>query len=441
MSTEPGAEGQPGRRLPGDGRLPSGGRPEDQPPAFAWRARLALVAVFFANGILGGSFAVRLPDLMRQLEVGTGPLGLAFTASVVAALATMRLAGAAVTRFGSRAVCRLSVVLFCLVTAVLPTTPTIGVFAAVMALFGVSGGALGVAMNAQAVVIENVYRRPVMSGFHAMYSIGGVTAAGVGALATRADLAPALHIGLVATASAVLVSVLGGWLLPDASADPPTDATGVTAEPTGDRPAGRPSRLPLLALGAIAFCFYLAEAAVDDWSAIYLNGSLGTTTSIAALGYGAFSVAMAVGRLFGDWTVSALGNVRTVRLGALAAGGSLTTGLLVNHPLAAIAAFGVFGLGMCVVAPVTYSATGNLPDVDRGRAIAQVTVIGYCGLLAGPVVIGTVGEWASLRAALAIPAALALLIGLMAGAVRPRRRAAPVAATSGASARQPKGQR
>lgn len=424
-----------------DGRPHGAGRSADQPADYARRARLALVAVFFVNGILGGSFAVRLPDLMRQLEVGTGPLGLAFTASVVAALATMRLAGWAVTRFGSRAVCRLSVVLFCLVTAVLPATPTIGVFAAVMALFGVSGGALGVAMNAQAVVIENVYRRPVMSGFHAMYSIGGVTAAVVGALATRIDLAPPVHIGLVATASAVLVSVLGGWLLPDEPADQPADAAATTTGSSGDRPARRTGRLPLLALGAMAFCFYLAEAAVDDWSAIYLNGTLGTTTSTAALGYGAFSVAMAIGRLFGDWTVSTLGNVRTVRLGAIAAGGSLTAGLLVNHPLAAIAAFGVFGLGMCVVAPVTYSATGNLPDVDRGKAIAQVTVVGYCGLLTGPVVIGTVGEWASLRAALAIPAALALLIGLMAGAVRPRLRTAPASADPEASARQPKGQR
>ncbi len=386
-------------------------------------ARAALISVFFVNGVLGGSFAVRLPALMDRMDADTGSLGLAFTASVVAALATMQLSGWSVTRFGSRLVTRVSVVLFCLITSILPLAPSVPVFATLMVLFGTFGGALGVAMNAQAVVLETAYGRPVISGLHAMYSVGGVVAALVGAGAARIGVAPAVHIAVVAVVSAAVVTTLGGRLLVNDNLTAPGTA-GIGAdrpgEATGAGKGGRAPRLLVLSLGAIAFCFYLSEAAVDDWSAIYLNRSLGTSTSVAALGYGAFSVVMAVGRLFGDRVVAVLGRVRSVRLGALVAGGGLTLGLLVDQPVAAIVAFGVFGLGMCVVAPVTYSATGNLEGIDRGKAIAQVTLIGYCGLLVGPALIGVVGQWVSIRGALVIPAALALAIALLANAVGPQ---------------------
>jgi MFS family permease len=393
-------------------------------------ARGALISVFLVNGLLGGSLAVRMPALMEHMGADTGSLGLAFTASVVAALATMQLSGWTVTRFGSRRVTRLSVVFFCLATSILPLAPSVPVFATMMVLFGTFGGALGVAMNAQAVALETAYGRPVISGLHAMHSIGGVAAAVVGAGAAHIGTPAAVHIAVVAVVSAAVVTALGGRLLVDnrPAAQGAADSGGVDAEgeagapveAAGARTGGRASRLLVLSLGAIAFCFYLGEAAVDDWSAIYLHGSLGTSTSVAALGYGAFAVAMAVGRLFGDRVVAAVGRVRAVRLGALAAGGGLMLGLLVDQPVAAVVSFGVFGLGMCVVAPVTYSATGNLEGIDRGKAIAQVTVIGYCGLLVGPAVIGTVGQWVSVRAALLIPAALALVIALLATAVRPQ---------------------
>lgn len=158
----------------------------------------------------------------------------------------------------------------------------------------------------------------------------------------------------------------------------------------------------LLFLGMLAFAGLLAEGAVADWSAVYLHDALTASPAIAAAGFAAFSLAMTVGRLTGDWIVGRLGPARTLRgSGAVAAIG-LGAALLVGTPLAAIAGFGLVGLGIANIIPVLFSTAGRACGTAAGAALAAVATPGYLGFLAGPPLIGLTAEHTGLRAALGI---------------------------------------
>ena len=181
----------------------------------------------------------------------------------------------------------------------------------------------------------------------------------------------------------------------------------------GPSPRKQAFRLPpasLLGLGALAFAVLLCEGAAADWSAVYLRNDLAAGPELAAAGFGAFSLAMAVGRLGGDRLVRRLGPVAVVRGSAALAAVGLGVGLVVARPWTAVAGFAALGLGCSNVVPVLFSAAGRTPGVQPARALAAVTVMGYTAFLAGPPLIGLVAQATSLRAALGLLVVAGVLI-------------------------------
>ncbi len=203
-----------------------------------------------------------------------------------------------------------------------------------VAVVGAANGALDVSMNSQAVAVEKGYGRPIMSSFHAAFSFGGLAGALIGGFVAAAGIGPLPHLAAVAFLCATVAVVAYGSLLP-ASADAADEGAPAFARPTR----------ALLGLGVISFCVLLGEGAMSDWSAVYLDGTLGTGPGFAAAGYAAFSLAMAFGRLFGDGLAERLGHVRLVRAcGALAAVG-LGVALFVGQPVFALVGFACAGRG------------------------------------------------------------------------------------------------
>jgi fucose permease len=186
----------------------------------------------------------------------------------------------------------------------------------------------------------------------------------------------------------------------------------------GGAPAfARPTRA-LLGLGVISFCVLLGEGAMSDWSAVYLDNSLETGPGFAAAGYAAFSLAMALGRLFGDGLTERFGPTRLVRLcGAVAAVG-LGAALAVGNPALALVGFACAGAGFSVVFPLALSAAGGTDDVATGPALAAVSTAGYTGFLIGPPAIGFVAEVAGLGTALYLVVGLSTAVFLLSGTVR-----------------------
>jgi fucose permease len=181
-------------------------------------------------------------------------------------------------------------------------------------------------------------------------------------------------------------------------------------EPAFVRPSG-----PLVSLGILAFFCLVSEGAMADWSAVYLRETLGTDPAFAAMGYAAFSLMMAVGRLIGDTLRMRLHAVHLVQMsGGLAALG-LGTALLLGHPVAALVGFGCVGLGLSNIVPVLFSAAGRTPGVATGTALAAVATAGYFGFLVGPPLIGFAAQATTLRVGLSLVVLFMALIALRAG--------------------------
>ena len=373
-------------------------------------ARAAITLVFFADGLLIGSWAARIPAVQRQTELTSGKLGIALFAMSLGALLAMPTAGRLSERIGSRSVTLAALLAggaALLLTAVAGGLAALG---AALFLFGAGFGAVNVAANAQGIALERLSERSILSSFHAAFSFGGLAGAGLGAIAAAAAIDPVEHFGAIAVAIALSALAAGGRLLPpDADEREPTPILA------------RPQR-SLLVLGAAAFFTLMAEGAAADWSAVYLSDSLGAGAAAAALGYTAFSLAMAASRVFGDRLNTRLGPVALARGGGLLAASALTLALVSGSTLVALAGFAAMGAGLGVVVPVLFRAAGSTPGVSAAAGVAAVSTIGWFGFLAGPPAIGVTADAVGLRSSLVIVVAATLGLALLAGSANPRRK-------------------
>jgi fucose permease len=395
------------------------------------RARLAVTVAFTAHGLLSAAWVARIPQIKEHLGLSAGTMGVALLGAPVGVVAAVRFAGWIVHRWGSRATTVAAGTAGALSLVPLGLSWNLASLICSLVVMGGSLGLMDVAMNAQGVAVERGYGRPLMSGLHGWYSIGTLLSALAGSAAAHAGVPVPVHL-TVAAAVLVLVLGVGCRELLDRSIDelpePVSTASGdASGAPDGPGPADRASRrrgaaaaraarLPLIMLGIIGLCSFVGEGAMADWSAIYLRESLGTGPGTAGLGYAGCAIAMTAGRLAGDRVVARFGPVGVLRIGSLIAAAGLALGLLLGNPVAAVSGFTLFGLGVAVVAPVTFSAAGNVPGVPAAAGISRVTGVGYLGLLGGPPVIGFVAQGVGLAWALAVPAALAGLIVLLAPA-------------------------
>lgn len=370
-------------------------------------ARRAVVGIFFMNGFVFASWVVRIPAVQQRLDLGEGLLGLALLGVAVGALISMPLAGALSSRFGSRHVVGVTALIFPLVLTLLALAPNLPLLTLALFLFGASGGALDVVMNAHAVQVEKGYGRPIMSSFHAAFSFGGLAGAVIGGLIASFGIEPLVHFSVVSGVSAFAALIAYRALLP-ANAD-----AGEVGAPAFARP-----NKALLGLGVISFCVLLGEGAMADWSAVYLNNILNTGQGYAAAGYAAFSLAMVFGRLFGDRVIERVGPARIVRLCAAVAAIGLGLALAVGQQYVALVGFACAGLGFSIIFPTALSAAGRTEGMAAGPALAAVSTAGYTGFLVGPPTIGFAAELIGLGGALYIVVALSATIIFLSGAVR-----------------------
>ncbi|WP_437875202.1 MFS transporter [Sorangium sp. So ce513] len=380
---------------------------EVRTPAARLRAqRVAGLLIFLANGFCMGTWVTRIPDFKRALSLSEATLGNVLLAPALGAFLGMPAAGWLVARLGSRVVAVSAGAAFAisLFGLALSRSP-LELFLA-LTFFGVSNGVMDVSMNANAAEVEQAWGRPIMSSFHALYSVGGLAGAAAGGGLAHAGVTPATHLCLAAVAALVLVALLSGWVRP-----------GVPARDVPKNPFALPPRA-MWPLCAIAFLCMFGEGAMADWSAVYLRETLGTTAAFAATGFAAFSVAMAAGRFLGDGVSSRLGPVAVVRGGGALVTVGLAAALVIGHPAAGLIGFACVGLGLSCVVPTVFSAAARVGPT--GTSIAAVATFGYLAFLGGPPIVGHIAAATSLPIALALIVAGALAIVLLAGSIGDR---------------------
>jgi MFS family permease len=366
------------------------------------RARYATSAVFLLFGVALGAWTARIPAIKHHLGLTDGELSLVLLSFAAGAIAGMQLSGRVVDRYGSGRIMPVLAIAEGAVLVAPAFAPTLLALALALFAFGAVHGMLNIAMNANAVEIQRDWQKPIITSFHAVYSLGGFLGAAIGGLFAFAEASVATTFIAVGAGVIVIALLVRRRIL---LAPPPLAASsGIRPQWTRDT----------FLLGVLAFCCLVGEGSAADWSTVYVRDSLGSSAGFAAAAYAAFSIAMVAGRLTGDRLASRFGVAALVRASALLSAFGLALALLVSHPIVGVAGFGCLGAGLACIAPQVFSAAGNRDPARAGQAIARVAAMGYAGFLVGPVLIGAAAQLSSLRLALIVPVVLTLFVAAMA---------------------------
>lgn len=359
---------------------------------------------FFVAGLGIAAWAPLVPYAKARTSLDDGALGLLLLCLGAGSILAMPLSGALASRFGCRRVLIGASLLVALMLPALATAAQLPLLGLALFIFGAGIGSLDCVINIQAVIVERASGRSMMSGFHGLFSVGGIAgAAGVSGLLMLGATPLFATLIVVAILLAAMAWAASG-LLPYAG--------------KGEGPAFAIPHGAVLFIGVICFVVFLAEGAMLDWSAVFLTDLRQVDAAYAGLGYAAFASTMTIGRLTGDRFVQRLGPQRIIISGGLCAAAGLVLATLAPSWLAGLAGYALVGAGCSNIVPVLYTAVGRQKSMSEHIAVPAISTLGYAGILVGPAAIGAVAHLASLPIAFLIVAAL--LIGVAASAPRLR---------------------
>jgi MFS family permease len=349
-------------------------------------ARMATVGVFFVNGAVIGTWVGHIPWIQERFDFSKSTLGLIILGMAIGVIVALPIMGQAIVRLGSVRSTRIAGVVCALVLPLPLLAPEPWLLPLALIVLGASSGAMDVSMNAHGVAVERLIHRPIMSSLHAGWSFGGLAGAALVAAGGGLGIDPRVET-LIATGLFLLLLAACLGRLGEGSA-------------TAEAPSGfvRPTR-GVVMLAVLCLIVMVTEGAMADWGGIYLTRDLGTSTSVAALAFAAFSGGMTAARVFGDWLNRRLGAATLFQGGSALAGIVLGGMLLAGAPGVALAGFFLVGIGVANGVPLAFSAAGHAPG-ESGPNIAAVSSMGSIGFLAGPPFIGFLAEATSLPLAL-----------------------------------------
>lgn len=353
--------------------------------------RSAVASFFLVNGFLIGNWTSRIPAVKAYFDISNSMLGIYLLCITAGAILAMPFSAKLITTFGSKNLTRYAGTMMCLFLPIMISMPNIEIAMALSFCFGLMGGSMDVAMNGQAVYVERDYRRPIMSSFHAVFSAGMAVGAGLGALFAKYDFSLFQHFGIVSVIS-VVVSVTAGFYL--------IDALVLEQKEAGDTSTFLLPDKAIWPLGIIAFCSMVGEGTMADWSALYMQSVVGQSEYYGGLTIGSFGVAMFIGRLVGDRFTERWGRYRMLRNSSLLAITGMAVLLGILNPATVLLGSFLLGLGLSSIAPIIYSAAGNIPGIAPSKGIAMAVSIGYTGFFIGPPILGFFADWFGLRIAL-----------------------------------------
>ncbi|MGA3797694.1 MFS transporter [Pseudomonas fluorescens] len=348
--------------------------------------RMSTRIAFLIAGLLMSAWAPLVPLVKARAGLDDGGLGLLLLGLGGGSIVAMPFAGYLTAHYGCRPVVIWATIVLCAVLPLLSTVAWLPGLVIAVTLFGASMGMLDCAMNIQSVIVEKNSGQALQSGFHGLYSVGGIVGAGAMTALLTLGLDPLI------AALCIVATVLGSlYKAAPALLTYGTERGGpLFAVPRGI----------VLLLGTLCFIVFLTEGAMLDWSAVFLVSNRGLEPSIAGLGYASFAAAMTVGRLTGDAIVSKLGGVRVVALGGLCAAAGMIVSLGIDGWPASLIGYALVGAGCSNIVPVLFTAVGRQQRMPQAVAIPAVISMGYAGILIGPVCIGAIAHLSTLSFAM-----------------------------------------
>jgi len=361
-------------------------------------------ALFFIGGFGAASWAPLVPLLRERLAIGEDVLGMLLLCIGIGSLLTMPLSGAAAVRFGCRKTLTVAATAFALLLLVLCRVDSMAAAAVSLLIFGAMMGCIDVVVNIQAVLVEKAAKRRLMSGMHALWSVGGFAGAGLfGIWVGSLGLTPFASTCIAAGSMLLTLGFFARHLLPFGG----ESGGNMIAVPKGI----------VTFVGVVACIAFLVEGAVMDWSGVFLTTVKGLDMSLAGTGFTVFSAAMLIMRLMGDAAVQKLGQKLVVLGGSLLAFLGFLLVIFAPSQLLLYAGFFAIGIGSANIVPVFFSLLGKQKDMPISMAVPAVSTLGYLGILMGPAAIGFLAHQTSLYMAFAFLAALVAVQAVIAAYV------------------------
>ncbi|MBU2884595.1 MFS transporter [Gilvimarinus agarilyticus] len=362
--------------------------------------RLATRLGFLVAGFGIACWAPMVPFIKSDLGISEAILGVLLLCIGFGSLVAMVLTGIIATRIGSRSVILISGFALALILPLLPYAASIELLGVVLFAFGAAMGSLDVAINLHAIEVEQASDQPLMSGFHAMFSLGAFIGAGF------ITLLLSLQLNLLTACLAGTVIMIGtmAFSAPKLLHDRP---------PAGDTTLAMP-RGKIWLIAALTAIAFLAEGGILDWSALLIVATEKVQASHGGLGYMLFAIAMVAGRLNGDRLATRFGDYRLLVSSGLLSVAGFVVLLAIDQTTVSLAGFTLIGLGLANIVPVLFRRAGKQKDMPPALAISAVTTAGYAGILIGPALIGFVAEWVGLTTSFWILAAMLLSVPLAA---------------------------
>jgi MFS family permease len=388
--------------------------------ADARRTRIAVAVAFATQGVGFAVLLTHLPAFKERYDVGDGVVtAIVFGVALLAGAGTA-LADRVSRSRGSGTALRGSLATIGLAVLVIALSPNLGPFCVGFAIYGIGVGGVDASMNMQAVSLQHRYGRSILTSFHAAWSAGGI----VGALYTSGTEKLDLSLPLVlVVASAVILAAafaVGGRV---AASTGGSRMTSDTVEPDAAMPgqsaSGAAPWRPILLLGLAVVCFYVADSGTSSWSSDYLHEVLHASKSVAPLAFAGYTGASLVSRLVGDHAVRRFGGPLVVRVGGVVGAAGLLLVVVAQQAVVAIAGFTVLGIGIGVIAPLSFAAAGELSPGNADTVVARVNVFNYVGFIVGGVVVGLFGSAGVLRGGFVVPLVLTLVIVVLAPVFHP----------------------
>jgi MFS family permease len=370
------------------------------------RTRIAVAAGFFLQGLVFAAIVTQAPRIKDKFDIGDGGLtGILVLVAVVSGAGSV-VAGMVAERRTSAVAFRLALATIGLGALLVGAAPSLPLLVAAFVVYGLGVGAVDAGMNMQGVRVQHAYGHSIMASFHGVWSVAGIIGALFAAGVAAIDLPLALSLLLIAVVTWIVVAVAGPHFIRAQERDPGLSAQGLDL----------PWR-PVLVFGLVVLLFYAADTGILTWSSVYLEDALDSTKSIAPLAYGAYEAGALVSRFGGDWLVRRFGAPRVVAVGTSIGVAGLAVVVTAATPVVAIGGFFVVGLGLAILAPLSFAAlAGAVPSKALDVAIARMNIANYLGAILGGGLIGAAASADHLRWAFVIPLVLVPVVLLFARA-------------------------
>lgn len=368
------------------------------------RVRLATSLFFFGMGFSFATWASRIPDIKSALHLSEAALGTLLFAMPIGQLFAMPFSGKVVTKYGSRTMTFLGLLLYAACLPLIGLASTKWHLALGLFLFGLFGNFCNIAVNTQGVHTQQLFDKPIMGSFHGSWSLAGFCGALTGLLMLAFELSVLQHF-VVAFAFVLGIIVTNQKFMIKVKSKQEAEKSTYSFWKNPDK--------NLLLLGLICFCGMASEGIMFDWSGVYFKEIIKAPGALVVLGYTTFMISMASGRFLSDFLVARYGARKVLIISGLVISTGLYTAVLLPYIIPCTVAFMMVGFGVSNVVPIIFNVAGNNENVPTGIALTIVTSISFLGFLMGPPLIGYIAELTSLKLSFAFIGVFGVLVSLM----------------------------